>query len=88
MSGLSRNQREALSALCTAGGDYPFMGFKSIAASCSLPPGLVRRTVRALARKGLAEYRRGLWTDEGTPAGSGYCATDAGRHLYWNEIAE
>ena len=37
----------------------------------------VRRHVRALARKGLAEYKRGLWNDDG-PAGAGYCITNAG----------
>ncbi|KKM23554.1 hypothetical protein LCGC14_1614060 [marine sediment metagenome] len=38
----------------------------------------VRRHVRALARKGLAEYHRGLCDDEGKPAGAGYCITQAG----------
>lgn len=41
----------------------------------------VRRNVRALARKGLAEYFRGLWTEEGAPAGAGYCITRKGRDL-------
>jgi len=39
----------------------------------------VRRNVRALARKGLAEYHRGLWSEDGKPAGAGYCITDEGR---------
>ncbi len=39
----------------------------------------VRRHVRALARKGLAEYFRGLCNEDGQPAGAGYCITDAGR---------
>ena len=39
----------------------------------------VRRYVRALARKGLAEYFRGLWDDDGCPAGAGYCITYEGR---------
>ena len=38
----------------------------------------VKRSVRALARKGLAEYIRGLMDDEGKVAGSGYCATEKG----------
>lgn len=37
-----------------------------------------RIAVRALARKGLAEYVRGLFHEDGTAAGSGYCATLAG----------
>ena len=39
----------------------------------------VRRYVRALARKGMAEYFRGLWDDDGCPAGAGYCITYEGR---------
>ncbi|MRN48212.1 hypothetical protein GJU93_16770, partial [Brucella sp. 10RB9212] len=41
----------------------------------------VRRIVRALARKGFAEYWRGLITDDGDFAGAGYCITPAGREL-------
>ena len=42
----------------------------------------VRRYVRALARKGLAEYFRGLCTEDGDFAGAGYCITRAGLALY------
>jgi hypothetical protein len=38
----------------------------------------VRRITRHLARKGFAQYWRGLWTDEGEVAGSGYCITPEG----------
>ncbi len=38
---------------------------------------LVRRHCRKLARKGLLEYGKGLWNDEG-PAGSGYRITKNG----------
>lgn len=41
----------------------------------------VRRIVRVLARKGLAEFWRGLITDDGSFAGAGYCITHAGRQL-------
>ena len=40
---------------------------------------LVRRHVRALARKGFAEYFRGLCTEDGDFAGAGYCITKAGQ---------
>lgn len=47
--------------------------------------GLDRKRVkficRSLRRKGLAEFYRGLWTDEGEPGGAGYCVTRAGRTL-------
>ncbi len=39
----------------------------------------VKRHVRALARKGLAEYFRGLCTEDGEFAGAGYCITKAGQ---------
>jgi hypothetical protein len=39
----------------------------------------VRRVVRSLAAGGFAEYHRGLFTEDGDVAGSGYCITDAGR---------
>lgn len=39
---------------------------------------MVRRITRHLARKGFAEYHRGLWTDEGEVAGAGYCITPCG----------
>ncbi len=38
----------------------------------------VRRYVRALARKGLTEYFRGLCTEDGHFAGAGYCITRVG----------
>ncbi len=38
----------------------------------------VRFICRALARKGLAEFFRALWTEDGEPAGSGYCITHNG----------
>lgn len=41
----------------------------------------VKRHVRRLARKGYAEYFRALWSDEGLPAGAGYCVTRAGREF-------
>ena len=40
-----------------------------------------RRAVRSLARKGLAEYVRGLFNDDGMVAGSGYRATKEGALL-------
>ncbi len=39
----------------------------------------VRRNVRRLWRAGLAEYFRGLCTEDGAMAGAGYCITKAGQ---------
>jgi hypothetical protein len=55
--------------------------FATIASDANLDPKCIRRTVRSLARKGLAEYAKGLWNDDGEPAGSGYRATKLGREV-------
>lgn len=41
----------------------------------------VRRGCRSLRKKGLAEFYRGLMTDDGIPAGAGYCISESGRAL-------
>jgi hypothetical protein len=41
----------------------------------------VRRAARSLRRKGLAEFHRGLMTEDGQVAGSGYCISKAGQAL-------
>lgn len=38
----------------------------------------VRRVVRQLARKGYAQFVRGLFDDDGAMCGSGYCITPDG----------
>ena len=41
----------------------------------------VRRGCRSLRRKGLAEFYRGLMTEDGQVAGSGYCISSKGCDL-------
>jgi hypothetical protein len=80
--GLSERERAALVVLDGAADDcddFCYLHFKTIATRSGLDQKVIRRTVRALARKGFAEYGKGLWTDDGEPAGSGYCCTEAGR---------
>ena len=55
--------------------------FAPLMAHTELDRKTVRRNVRALARKGLAEYFRGLCTENGEMAGAGYCITREGRVL-------
>ena len=43
------------------------------------PLSRARRAVRALKRKGLLSFHRGLVTEEGEPAGAGYSLTGLGR---------
>ena len=84
---MSPNEKKSLTALAERySADFGYLHFSTIATESGLDRSLVRRTVRSLARKGLAEYSNGLWTDEGTPAGAGYRVTQAGLHIYWNEI--
>lgn len=58
------------------GGAY--CGFAPIMSATGLDRKTVRRACRSLKRKGLADFCVGLWTDDGTPGGSGYGATRAG----------
>jgi hypothetical protein len=81
---ISERQRRCLMVL----GPHYFPGeerclyFRTIAKETDLREAEVRKAVRALARKGLAEYHRGLFTEDGEAAGSGYCCTAAGFALY------
>jgi hypothetical protein len=72
---LSPINLKVLEALHDETGDYCYRSFASISRDTGLDRKAVRRACRFLARKGLAVYGRGLWTDEGEPAGSGYAAT-------------
>ena len=76
---LSEREAKALRALANYyNHDGNHLCFAAIAEEAQMPIKQVRRTVRALARKGLAQYGRGLFTAEGDMAGSGYCCTAAG----------
>jgi hypothetical protein len=81
---MSPNQKAVLIALATSYAEdncFCVMSFAGIAKRSGLDRKLIRRTVRALARKGYASYERGCWTDDGEMAGSGYqCSQDG--YLY------
>jgi DNA-binding Lrp family transcriptional regulator len=84
---ISEREMKALNALAGTGEEY-YLNFKAIARRSGLDPSHVRRSVRALARKGLAEYRSGLWTEDGEMAGAGYRATAVGRCAATKPIEE
>lgn len=76
---ISEREMKALNALARAySEEFGFLNFAGVADRSGLDPKHVRRSVRALARKGLAEYGRGLWSEDGEVAGAGYRCTDAG----------
>jgi DNA-binding MarR family transcriptional regulator len=61
--------------------DFGFMSFDEISRRSGLDRAHVRRTVRSLARKGLAVYAYGLCNEDGDFTGSGYSITKAGQEL-------
>jgi len=63
--------------------EFYFTSFASLAVRVELPPNKVRRIVRHLARRGLVEYQRGLFNQDGDLAGSGYGLSTLGR-VVWN----
>lgn len=77
---LTQLQLETLKAWadCAPGDGMPFAHVSNLS---STPLHLVRRVVRALARKGMVAFHRSLWTDEGLMAGAGYVLTRDGRKV-------
>ena len=68
--------------------DDGYFSFRPISKGTRLSRKRVRVVVRALARKGLAEYAKGLWSEyTDRPAGSGYRITQAGRTAWEAEDA-
>lgn len=79
---MSEAQTRVLEYLCESySEEFGYSPFRPIMIYTSLPRATVRRACRALTRKGLAEFGKGLWTDDGEMAGSGYRATKKGRAL-------
>lgn len=62
-------------------GEEHFLSFASLSEESGVERRHIRRTVRALARKGLAKYGRGLFNEDGEVCGSGYCCTKLGAEL-------
>lgn len=57
-----------------------FAYIKPIADDLEVSPEIVRATLRELRRRGLAEFRNGLWNvDADQPGGAGYRLTEEGR---------
>lgn len=67
----------ALHALTTPNGErcVPFI---SLQEKAGLDRAMVRRCCRYLARQGLAEFYKALWSDDGEPRGAGYCISARG----------
>ena len=74
-----KRELRILSVLADAGEDFGYFGFKSLSCQTQIDRRQVRLDVRRMARKGLTQFGKGLCTDDGDFAGSGYAITDAGR---------
>lgn len=77
--GLTEAHRKVLTAWQFCHEDFGCLTFNTIASNSGVERSRIRRIVRHLARKGMTEFHRGLWTEDGMPAGSGYAITAAGR---------
>lgn len=77
---LTPNERTVLCALAGVGLDL-CLPFRPLMDETKLTRSEVRRACRSLSRKGLASFSKGLWTDDGEPAGSGYGLSFAGVDL-------
>lgn len=79
---LNENERQVLEVLAEESDDYGYMCFAAIGERLQIDRKPIRRACRSLARKGLAEFGKGLWRDDGSFYGSGYSATRAGKELW------
>lgn len=79
---LSENQLKVLKLLAEYhSADANCLFFSYISKETGIETRLVRLACRAMARKGLTEFVRGLFDEEGMAAGSGYCCTSLGRDV-------
>ena len=76
----NEKERKCLKSLVEVSEEGWCKFFSTIAEDTGLTKKEVRRAVRSLSRKGLAQYTRGLLAEDDSPGyfGSGYGATRAG----------
>ena len=83
---LNPNEQQVLFYLAGEGDFY--WGFAAIGECVRLDRKEIRRACRSLSRKGLAEFKSGLWSLDGGPAGSGYRITKDGVNIALASNAE
>lgn len=74
-------EAKAFTAWLDCSEDFSVLSFDTIAGRAGIDRSKVRRAVRALARKGLVEFHRVSWTDDGEMCGAGYGLTKLGVEL-------
>lgn len=83
MSDMQRKCLDALASVTRSGGEW-CASFQRIQDATELSRTHVKRSIRALARKGLAEFHKGLCNEDGEFTGAGYCISAAGRGMAYN----
>lgn len=78
----------ALHLLCKEQDEGTCFYTRTIAKEAGMDEKKARIAIRALVRKGLAEYRRGLMNDDAMCVGSGYCISTEGKKLMPKEEPE
>jgi hypothetical protein len=71
-------EEQAFKAWSEVPEDFSVMGFQAVSERTGLDKSKVRRAVRGLSRKGLLQFFRTSWTDDGAPHGAGYGLTKQG----------
>lgn len=84
MAKINENEEKVLESLAELDEGYAKY-FRAIVKETGLELKIVRRSCRSLKRKGLAEFMRGLFNEDGETAGSGYGCTPEG-HKVCEEI--
>lgn len=86
---LKPDETKVLAALASiGGGDFSYANFRSIARRTRMNRRSIRLACRSLARKKLAVFGRGLWTEDGEVAGSGYSVTALGVEVADDKLVE
>lgn len=81
ISSLELRVLNCLAAGWSTENDWRAYYFRTVSKKACVTLAEARRACRSLTKKGLAQYERGLFTEDGETAGSGYRATEAGFRL-------
>lgn len=77
-AGLAAEHQRVLSAWREVDPELGYLSFRGVSRRSGVGEDKIRRIVRHLARKGLLQFGKGLWDEDG-PRGAGYGLTPAGR---------
>ena len=71
-------EKQAFTAWADLDKDFSVLSFKRVSQVSGVEEHRIRRAVRGLARKGLVEFHRCCWDEDGEMRGAGYGLTTAG----------